>query len=218
MRYSTSITRAVVQGAAAAALAACAGSVGGPVMSHWTPAPEGASWEVAQRNTGSFGQDARITWTREDMRWKGAPAIGLKNSLGNTLVVEPVGGRWITMLGPEGRPVVSFDPPIGWVFPLTVGKTWSQHQRMVLHASGKTVEFDFTCKVEDFQKVTVRAGSFDAFRIHCTSTAGADEAYWVSPGVGSFVRTQLRRDAGNPLGAGTQEQELVSRPALRNAG
>jgi len=215
MRNSIGITTAAALAVAAATLAACAGKGEGPVMGHWTPAPPGASWQVAQRNTGSFGQDAQLTWTREEMRWRGAPAIALKSSLGTTLVVEPVGGRSITVLGPEGRPVTTWDPPVGWVYPLKVGKGWSQHQRLTLHASGRTLEFDSTCNVEDFEKVTVRAGTFDAFRIHCTSTAGSDELYWASPGLGSFVKTQLRREPGNPLGAGTQLQELVSVPALR---
>jgi hypothetical protein len=215
MRYSTSIHRPAALAAVAAALAACAGSLGDPVMTHWTPAPPGATWEVAQRNTGSYGKDAQFTWTREDMRWKGAPAIGLKSSTGTTIVVEPVGGRFVTVLGPEGRPVSTWDPPIGWVFPLKVGKSWSQHERLTLHASGKTVEFDFKCAVEGFEKVKVRAGTFDAFRIHCTSNVGTDDVYWTSPGVGAFVKTQLRRDASSPFGAGTQYAELVSLPSLR---
>jgi hypothetical protein len=220
MRYSTSMTRSAALAAAAVAVVACAGSGsgGGPVMSHWTPAPPGATWEVAQRNTGSYGKDTQLTWTREDMRWKGAPAIGLKSSLGTMIVVEPVGGRWVSILGPEGRPVLSYDPPIGWVFPLQVGKTWTERERMTVHASGQTLEFDFNCKVEGFEKVTVRAGSFDTFRIHCTTSIGTDDMYWVSPGMGSFVKSHLRRDASSPFGAGTQEQELVSRPAVRNAG
>jgi hypothetical protein len=215
MRNTTSTNRAAALGAVALALAACAGGAGGPVMSHWTPAPPGSTWEVAQRNTGSFGKDAQLTWTRQDMRWKGAPAIGLKSSLGPTLVVEPVGGRYVTLLSPEGKPVSTWDPPIGWVYPLQVGSAWSQHQRLTLHATGKTIEFEFSCKVEGFEKVKVRAGTFDAFRIHCTNSVGSDDLYWTSPGVGAFVKTQLRRDAGNPFGPGTQDQELVSLPALR---
>ncbi|MEJ8835042.1 hypothetical protein [Ramlibacter sp. AN1133] len=218
MGTSTSTLRAAALGAAAAALAACVGSGGGagggPVMSHWTPAPPGTTWQVVQRNTGSYGQDAQVTWTREDTRWKGAPAIGLKSSMGTVIMTEPVGGRWVSVVDTGGKPVLSYDPPIGWQFPLKVGKTWSQHERMTLHASSKVVEFDFACKVEAFEKVTVRAGTFDAFRIHC-KTPGTDDIYWISPRVGPFVKTQLRRDANSMFGAGTQEQELVSAPAAR---
>lgn len=202
---------------AAAALAACAGRGSGPVMDHWTAAPAGASWDVAQRNTGSYGKDAQFSWTREDMRWKGAPAVGLRGSNGITIVQEPVGGRFISILGPEGKPVFSYDPPIGWVYPLKVGSSWTQRQRMTVHASGKTLDFDFSCKVEGYEKVAVKAGTFDAFRIHCTTSTGSDDLYWTSPKLGTFVRTQLRRDASSPFGAGTQETELLTTPAVRTS-
>ena len=212
------IIRGVAVALAVAALAGCAGRSTAPVMDHWTPAPAGASWSVQQRNTGSFGQDAKLTWTREDMRWKGAPAIGLRGSHGMTIVAEPVGGSFIAVVGAEGKPAFTNDPPIGWVYPVKVGNSWTQHERMSVHSTGKTLEFDYSCKVEDFEKVVVPAGSFDAFRIHCTNSIGSDEVYWTSPGLGSFVKTQLKRDASSPFGAGTQEQELVSRPMVRNAG
>jgi hypothetical protein len=210
MRNSHGARKAAVLGAVAAVLAACTASA--PVMERWTPAPSGASWEVAQRNTGSYGKDAQLTWTREDTRWKGAPAIALRSSGGMTIMAEPVGGRWMAIVGAEGRPMLSYDPPIGWEYPLHVGKSWTTRERMTLHASGKTLEFDFNCKVEAFEKVTVRAGSFEAFRIHCTTSIGNDETYWISPGLGAMVKMQLRRDATNPFGAGTQDQELVRRP------
>ena len=216
MRNSTGWGRAA-SFAALATLAGCGprgASPKGPIMGYWTPAPPGATWEVAERNTGSYGHDAQFTLTREDLRWKGTPVMALRASSGPTIVAEPVGGRTIAVLGPEGDPLLSYDPPVGWVYPLNVGKTWSQHEHMTLHAVGKIIEFDLNCEVEDYENLTVRAGNFNAFRIHCSSNNGSDETYWTSPRVGSFVKTQLLRAPSSPFGAGTQQTELVRRPSV----
>lgn len=135
-------------------LAACATS--GPVMDRWTAPPVGSTWEMAQRNTGSFGKDTRFTVTRGDMNWKGAPAVALTNSMGITTVSDPATGNFISFVDRSGKEMISYDPPIGWDYPLKVGKSWSrQNQRMTLHATGKTLQFDLACKVEDFEKLQV---------------------------------------------------------------
>jgi hypothetical protein len=135
----------------------------------------------------------------------------MATSQGGTLIARPGDGNWIVVLGRDGKPAVSFDPPIGWQYPLKVGKTWTTRHRMTMHATGNSVEFDFSCNVEDFEKVTVRAGTFDAFRVRCKTNLGADDTYWSSPGLGPFVKTRLLRDARHPAGAGTQESELVAK-------
>jgi hypothetical protein len=194
----------------AAVLSGCAGV--GPQMESWVPAPVGATWEIAQRNTGSYGKDTQLKTTRDaDTTWQGAPVIAMATSQGGTLIARPGDGNWIVVLGRDGKPAVSFDPPIGWQYPLKVGKTWTTRHRMTMHATGNSVEFDFSCNVEDFEKVTVRAGTFDAFRVRCKTNLGADDTYWSSPGLGPFVKTRLLRDARHPAGAGTQESELVAK-------
>jgi hypothetical protein len=199
--------------AALAALMAGGCATVEPQIAEWTPAPMGSSWEVAQRNTGSYGRDVKFKVTRGDGTWQGAPAVAMKTSLGGTLLMRPSDGKWLGMLGPDGKPVVSFDPPTGWEFPLKVGKSWSNRHRMTQLATGAVAEFDLSCKVLDFEKVTVPAGTFDAFRINCKSSAGSDDIYWSSPTVQPFVKTRLQRSAGAPQGAGTQEAELVSVPS-----
>lgn len=211
MRIGTSAIR-ISTLFAATLLAACAAS--GPRADRWVPPPVGAKWDVSQRNTGSFGRDAQFTVTRGDTSWKGAPAVALATSLGITTVSHPDDGRFLAFLDRNGEPMVSFDPPVGWQYPLHVGRQWTTRHRMTMHARGKTVDYDFSCKVEDYEKVTVRAGTFDAFRIHCTSTIGNEDLYWSSPvDVGGFVKTRLVRTASSPFGPGTQESELVTRSA-----
>lgn len=207
-----SITTCAAGVAAIAAFVAGCATVA-PTVSTWSPAPVGSSWEVAQRNTGSYGRDVQFKITRGDGSWQGAPAVTMKNSLGGTLVLRPSDGKWLGMLGPDGKPAVSFDPPIGWEYPLSVGKSWTTRHRMTQLATGNKMEYDFACKVLDFEKVTVRAGTFDAFRINCKTSTGSDDTFWTSPGVGPFIKTRLERTASSPQGAGTQEAELVSLPA-----
>lgn len=194
----------------AAVLGGCAAS--GPQADTWVAPAVGTSWEIAQRNSGSYGKDVQYRVTRRDTTWKGAPAVALTNSLGGSIVAEPAGGKWLAMVGRDGQPAITFDPPLGWNYPLKVGKSWSGRQRLTVHASGKTIEYELSCSIPAFEKVTVPAGTFEAFRIHCTSSIGNDETFWTSPGLGTFVKTRLVRGPGNPFGAGTQESELVARP------
>ena len=184
-----------------------------PQIEGYTPAPMGWSWETAQRNTGSYGKDVQFKVTRGEGTWQGAPAVTLKTSLGGTIVSRPSDGKWQALLGPDGKPVMTYDPPMGWEFPVKVGRSWATRHRITMGATGRTMDVELACKVEAFEKVTVRAGTFDAFRIHCTPSSGSDETYWSSPGVAPFIKTRLIRPAGSPLGEGTQESELVSKPA-----
>ncbi|NKE66820.1 hypothetical protein RAMLITH_13380 [Ramlibacter sp. RBP-2] len=208
-------SRATIGGAACAAL--CAAMLGGcaapePRADAWVAPAVGTTWEIAQRNSGSYGKDVRYRVTRRETTWKGAPAIALTNSLGGSIVAEPAGGKWLAMLGRDGKPAITFDPPLGWNYPLTVGKGWSDRQRLTVHATGKTLEYELSCSIPAYEKVTVPAGTFDAFRVHCTSSIGNDETFWTSPALGTFVKTRLVRAPGNPFGAGIQESELVARP------
>lgn len=194
----------------AAMLSGCAAP--GPQADTWVAPATGTTWEIAQRNTGSYGKDVQYRMTRRDTTWKGTPALALANSLGGTVVAEPAGGKWLALLGSDGKPAITFDPPLGWNYPLKVGKTWSGRQRLTVHATGKTLEYDLSCSVPAFETVTVRAGTFDAFRVHCTTNIGNDETFWVNPALGTFVKTRLVRAPGNPFGAGTQEAELLAVP------
>lgn len=215
MTHASRRAPAVAASALAALLAACAASP--PVWERFTPLPPGASLEYMQRNTGSYGKDVQFTSTRGDTTWNGAAAVAMVSSLGTTVVQHPQGGT-MAVLGRDGRPMVSFEPPLAPPFPMKVGASFTRRHTMTMHASGKAVPYDLACRVEDYGKVAVRAGTFDAFRVHCSSSIGNDETWWISPAVGGLVRGMFRRDASNPFGPGTQEQELVGGPALRKPG
>lgn len=200
--------------AAGLLLAGCAG-MGAPITQGWTPPPPGTEWEVAQRNTGSYGPDRQINVRFAESSWEGRPALAFINSQGGATLVEPDTGRWLAILGPGGKPVTRFSPALGWDWPLFVGKAWTTRYRMTIVASGRDVDYDLSCKVEAWEKVALRAGEMEAYRIACTSSIGNDEVYWSSPRWGLIVKSHLRRDASNPFGAGTQEAELATLPARR---
>ena len=185
----------------------------GPRAARWTPPPVGATWEFDQRSTGSYGRDALVQVSRGDGTWQGQSVVTLATSLGTNTQALP-NGRWMAITGRDGQALMSWDPPLGFDYPLEVGKSWVTPYRMTI-ASGRTIAYDLTCKVESHGKVTVKAGTFDAFQVACTTTIGNEETYWANPDMGVFVKTRLRRLASSPLGAGTQESELAAVPAVR---
>ena len=209
---STFADRMVGCSAAAALVAGC--TAVGPQLAAWTPPPVGVSWEVAQRNTGSYGKDAQVRTTRvADSSWKGVPVAAMKISNGSTLLMQASDGKWLALLGPDGKPFMSMEPAVGWDYPLAVGKSWTTRHNVTMHASNKVFVLEWSCKVEDFEKVAVRAGSVDAFRVHCTTNDDTDQVYWHSPEVQPFVKTRFVRGPRSPFGPGTQETELLTRPS-----
>jgi hypothetical protein len=181
-----------------------------PKAERYVAPPLGSTWTTAQRNTGSFGSgDVQVQTTRGEQTWQGRQVVTFVNSQA-TILANPDTGAWIAVLGPDGKAVVSFDPPIGFNFPLSVDKTWTNSIKMTMHAANRTIPFDGTCKVESYGDVKVRAGTFKVFKLSCTYTTGLEETFWFSPEMGIFVKSSQKRAANNPSGAGTRETELVS--------
>jgi hypothetical protein len=80
---------------------------------------------------------------------------------------------------------------------------------MTNHAAGRTLDFEYSCVVEAYERVTVRAGSFDAFKVVCENQYTRDVS-WSSPANGLNVKTDNQRKPGNPSGEGTQRGELTA--------
>lgn len=184
-----------------------------PQQDQWQPAPVGASWVSAQRSTGSFGtRDVQVKATRGASTWKGTPVASVSIASGGTVVQRLEDGNWIALLDPKGQPTVTFDPPVGPQYPLRVGRSWSAKHRMTALSTGNVTDFEVSCNVEAYEKVTVRAGTFDAFKIGCTNSLGSQDTYWLSPNVQPFIKRAEVRGASHPSGPGTQDSELIQRP------
>lgn len=92
----------------------------------------------------------------------------------------------------------SADPYRAFDFPLHVGKKWNQKWEWKLN--GWTYNDDVSAVVEGFEKVTTRAGSFDAFRIrlvrdyrgtrigYVTQVGALEDTFWYAPAVKNFVK------------------------------
>lgn len=181
-----------------------------PRANAYVAQPMGATWTNAYRNTGSYGKDAQLQVTRGEGTWQGRNVIALKVSNGATMMLSPESGGWLAIVGPDGKPALSWEPAIGWQFPLHVGRSWTTSYRQTIHAANRTISYDMSCRVEGYGDVTVRAGTFKAFEIACSTTNGSNDRYWYSPDMGIFVKTSLTRAANSPSGPGTQQAELIS--------
>lgn len=203
--------KTAVFAAAFAAMVSAGPTAAQPVQEKYHGAlPIGAKWEMTQKNTGSYGTDRQVQFTRmPDTTWKGAPAMAISNSAGGTLLTRPEDGFWLAALA-GGNPVISYEPALGFQYPWAVGRSWTQHYKTT-NAKGELAEFDFSCTVEAYEKVAVPAGTFDAYRFACKTTQGSNDVMWASPGVG-FVKLRLERSAGHPAGAGTQDAVMSVRP------
>ena len=177
---------------------------------------QGTTWVSAVRNTGSFGnvnaeQGTRVVGER---MWQGRKAFVYENTTtGGSVVTELESGRWIAFARGD-TPTVSWEPALGWDFPLEVGKSWTRKHRMTNHANKTSTDFVGNWKVDAYEDVTVRAGTFKAYKVRYSDSLGSENVTWFSPETGGFVKVSGRRGAAHPAGAGTNESELVQRPAM----
>ena len=192
---------------AVALVALAAGCASPPRAERYVGMPVGSTWTSQLRNTGSYNPGPSETAGKiVTVVYKGQTHNGFQ--LGpNTFVTAPT-GDWITQLGPDGKPVITWDPPIGFNFPLEVGKTWTRAFKMTTHANDRSVDIVSNAVVEAYEEVTVPAGTYKTFRIRATNNVGTDETFWYSPEHGIFVKQFLKRTDKFALGAGTRESEL----------
>ncbi|MFQ5897949.1 MAG: hypothetical protein ACE5JN_06855 [Candidatus Methylomirabilia bacterium] len=98
--------------------------------------------------------------------------------------------------GHDGRPEIENTPHNGMLkFPLLVGKRW---QHSYTRAVGKDVtQRSLHAKVTAYERVTVPAGTFAAFRIETTNrrldrALPAYETYWYAPEVKFIIKYESR--------------------------
>lgn len=196
---------------ACALLAGCAAT--GPQSS--AGAASGPVWTIAQRNTGSYGEDAQLQVTRRPGVWGGDPAVLEAYSTGATVVQTADGSRWLALIGADGRPIAAWDPPLGPPQPARVGESSVSHHRVMVFETGRIAEFDYICTVDAFEQVVVPAGTFDTYKVRCSAGTGGLDTFWFSPALGMAVKTTGRRNVTSTFGPGTQQTELVSYEAGR---
>jgi hypothetical protein len=192
----------------AAALVAGGCSMMEPKAEKYVAPPVGSTWVQSQRNTGSYGSGtAQVPFKRGERMWEGK--LMQANESPQQVILAASDGGWAVILSPDGKPLISYDPPLGYDYPLVVGKTWTKSYRLTVIQKNQVIPFDATFKVEAYEDVTVPAGTFKAFRISFSSI-GSQDLYWFVPELGIFAKQILRRTDKSGYGPGTREVELVS--------
>jgi hypothetical protein len=179
-----------------------------PKAERYVPPPMGASWSFSQANSGSYGSAARQTTSRRVQDAQGGRLLAFEGT-DATILADPGTGRWHSWVKGD-TPLLSWNPPIGYEWPLEVGKTWTKDYVFTMHAAKREVPLKVTQTVEAYEDVTVPAGTFKAFRIRSTNSMGDDNVNWFSPELGIFVKGDLRRTEKHAAGAGTRKNELTS--------
>jgi len=209
MKVPASFRLHLATGSLAAALVAGGCSMMEPKVESFVAPPLGATWTHERHDTGSYGSASeQVTFKWAEHMWEGKK-MGAIESPQHVVLVTPDGG-WAAILSSKGRPLVSFDPPMGPEYPLVVGKTWTKHYTITMHAAGRAVGVDTTFKVEAYEDVTVPAGTFKAFRIRRSFNNGTEEVNWFDPALHIWVKRSLKRTDKFRGGPGTRELALVS--------
>lgn len=204
-------------GSAALCIALIAGCASGPPKAErYVAPPVGSSWKVQTTSTGSYGNANKVEQqvSVRDVMFEGKTYHRFDGSGGANLINDSVGV--FVVLGPGDRPLMRYDPPLGYEFPLEVGKTWTQDIMLTVGGTNK-VPMKAQWKVEAYEDVSVPAGTFKAWRVSFTDNFGFKQTTWSLPEtVGTYAKRINERPATHPQGgAGTQVIELVTLPAVK---
>jgi len=171
--------------------------------------PLGSTFTYSQSSTGSFGSGTtQVTQKVTEHMWEGKRMMAIVSPAGVNLFNAD--GTIPAILGPNDAPLLSFDPPMGYDYPLVVDKTWTKSCQMTVGASKQTMPLDNTFKIEAYEEVTVPAGKFKTFKIIYSNSVGEEFISWLIPELGQSAKRVLKRTAKYPRGPGMREEELVS--------
>lgn len=175
--------------------------------------PMGTVLTYHRKSSGSLGNfDGPVVWTQTPSTWQGKPVLASGAPQAGVGIHDLNSMATIANLTPAGQPVMSFEPPIDYPWPLQVGKTWSAQHTVTLYPSGNQVPLKIDGKVESWGDVTVPAGTYKAFKLVWTVNQSEVESRWVNPAEGlATIKRHVERSATHPQGAGVLDAELLSR-------
>ncbi len=209
LRTGLQLQAAAAVTAAALAVAGCA--MMAPRTETYVAPTVGTTYSNYRRDTGSYGASTvhlpgkylgEQVWRGQRYRAFETPELTLLGSAGGNLdFVAQVRGD---------TPILTWEPPITWQYPLEVGKTFTRKYSMTIHAAKRTLAVEDKVTIEAYEDTTVPAGTFKAWRVRTVDNFGNDNLAWYAPALGLFIKQNLRRTASNPAGPGTREIELTS--------
>lgn len=184
-----------------------------PVAERMVMSPMGTVTTYHRKSSGSLGNfDGKVVWTHAPATWQGKPVISFGAPQAGVALHDPVSFAMLATLAPDGKPLMAFDPPIDYAWPLTVGQTWSTQYIVTLYPSGNKVPFKRDFKVEGIEDVTVPAGTFKTWKLSWKDSSGETETRWISPAQGiATVKRHVERPATHAQGPGVLDAELLSR-------
>jgi hypothetical protein len=180
-----------------------------PKAEKYAPPPIGSTFTYSRSDTGSYGSGTMESISKIiEYTWEGRQFRAF--SFPDMMILVNTDGTWPAWLTPDGKPILTWNPPIGYDFPLEVGKTWTKSFHLTVHPTQQTVNYNGTWKVESYEDVKLPAGTFKVFKISFFDTIGNENTQWYCPELGCFVKDSRKRTAAYPGGPGTRESELVS--------
>lgn len=199
--------------AATALLATTACVTTPPSAEGFAEVPLGSALTYHRKSSGSLGAfDGPVVWTYSTMSWAGSPVHAFGAPLAGISLHRPGDAARFADLDPTGKPLAIYDPPIGYQWPLSVGKQWTSTHLVTLPAAGRTVSMTIQWKVESWGDVTVPAGTFKAFKLVWSNNLGEVETRWASPQEGLMtIKRHVERPASHPQGLDVLDAELLKR-------
>jgi hypothetical protein len=189
---------------------------GPPKAERYVAPPVGATWTIQVTNTGSFG-DAVKAEQKVSMRDVVVEGRSYHRfDIGGVAMLQNDSVGLFLILGPGDRPLMRYDPPLSYDFPLEVGKTWTQDLELTVGGTNRFA-MKVQWKVEAYEDVTVPAGTFKAWRVVFTDNFGYKQTTWSMPEkLGVYAKRINERAPTHPQGgAGTQVIELVTVPTVK---
>ena len=184
-----------------------------PVTDKMTIDPMGTVTTYHRKSSGSLGTfDGKVVWTHAPATWQGKPVIAFGAPLAGVALHDPVTFEAMAYLRPDGSPLSAYVPPVGYRWPLEVGKTWTSSHEVTNFVAGSKQRVTIQWKVASYGDVTVPAGTFKAWQLQWTDNLGEAETRWMAPNEGlGTIKRHVERSASHPLGAGVLDAELLSR-------
>ena len=175
-------------------------------------APFGTVSTYHRTSSGSLGAyNGKVVWTFTPTAWQGKPMVLFAAPGMGGSVHDPVSFAVVATTAPDGKPLMSFTPPIDYAWPLEVGKTWTTEHTVAVHSTGAQMRFKREYRVDAHEQVTVPAGSFKAWKVSWKDTSGETETRWLSPELGiATIKRHVERPPTHPQGAGVLDAELQS--------
>jgi hypothetical protein len=173
------------------------------------PMPTGSTWTTERRDSGSFGSKTVQNTTKSlgEQTWQGRKVYAYEGPEG-TLLLEAPSSKFVAFVK-GSNPLFSYDPPLGFTYPLWVGKTWTETYRVTNHMSGTTTTREIRWSVEAKEEIKVPAGTFKVWRVSNIDPT-TESTNWWSAELGIFIKSKTQRTANHPNGPGVQETQLIS--------